>query len=390
MRGGVEHNLTGSSKNDVFNFTGLALTNEDLIINGNGGTDVANILLGTGAQDFDDITDVDTLNFSASGTVAINTNADTGVLDGINASTKTTFTGGNSISTVTLGGSTDTLTATNTAVLDFSGWNGALSDATFVADGFDNGEAGITVQVIGSSLADTVSASYDAGVDSTVSLNMQGVETFDIALVDDAAQLRVDMALVTGLTRINVSDASSEDVEFYNFDNTGVTIDAFTTHTTGTAVEVVLADATGSADSQTFIVGAESADDNVNLTAADIETINISSDTANQVDLDLSGISMTAASTYNTVNFTGTNDIELIATGADITTIDASGMGTGGAIVQTGRTSTVASTYTGSAGDDTFIMMNLGDTLSGGSGTGDTLDINLTQAVGTAIIDLTR
>ena len=47
---------------------------------------------------------------------------------------------------------------------------------------------------------------------------MQGVETFDIALVDDAAQLRVDMALVTGLTRINVSDASSEDVEFYNFE----------------------------------------------------------------------------------------------------------------------------------------------------------------------------
>ena len=159
------------------------------------------------------------------------------------------------------------------------------------------------MQVIGSSLADTVSASYDAGVDSTVSLNMQGVETFDIALVDDAAQLRVDMALVTGLTRINVSDASSEDVEFYNFDNTGVTIDAFTTHTTGTAVEVVLADATGSlfSDFHRWLMCWH----NVNLTAA--WTINISSDTVTRFDL--SGISMTAASTYNTVNFTGTNDI---------------------------------------------------------------------------------
>ena len=66
MRGGAVHNLTGSSKNDTFNLTGLALTNDVVVINGNGGTDVANILLGTGAQDFGGISDVDTLNFSAS------------------------------------------------------------------------------------------------------------------------------------------------------------------------------------------------------------------------------------------------------------------------------------------------------------------------------------
>ena len=98
---------------------------------------------------------------------------------------------------------------------------------------------------------------------------------------------------------------------------------------------------------------------------------------------------MTAANATNTVNITGTNDNELIATGEDVATIDASGMGSGGAIVQSGRTRTCASTYTGSAGDETFIMMNIGDTFSGGAGTGDTLDINLTQAVGSAIIDLT-
>ena len=70
---------------------------------------------------------------------------DADVLDGINESTKTTFSGGNSISTVTLGGSNDALTATNTAVLDFSGWNGTIADATFAANALDNGEAGITV-----------------------------------------------------------------------------------------------------------------------------------------------------------------------------------------------------------------------------------------------------
>ena len=185
-----------------------------------------------------------------------------------------------------------------------------------------------------------------------------------------------------------MTDASDESVEFYNM-GTGTIVDVTSTDSTNTVAEVVLADATGSSDSQTFVVAAASADDNVSLVAADIETINISSDSSNQVDLTLSGISMTAASATNTVNFTGTNDIELIATGEDVATIDASGMGTGGAIVQTGRTRTSASTYTGSAGDDTFIMMNIGDTLSGGAGTGDTLDINLTQAVGSAIIDLT-
>ena len=386
MRGGVAHTLTGSSGNDTFNFTGLAVDGDDMVLDGNGGTDVANILLATGAQDFDNIADIDTLNFSASGTVAITTNADGGVLDGINAATSTTFTGGNSISTVTLGGSAAGLSAANSAVIDFSGWNGALADATFDQDAFDTGEAGITVQVIGSSLADTVSASYSAGTDALVQLNMQGVETFDVDLANHGTEMRIDMALVTGLTRINVTDASSESVEFFNL-GTGTTIDVLSDNAVGTRVETVLADATGSADSQTFIVGATDAEDEVDLVAADIETINISVDTANRAEVDLSGISMTAATATNTVNFTGTNDLELIATGTDIATIDASGMGTGGAVVQTGRTRTASSTYTGSAGDDTFIMLNISDTLSGGAGT-DTLDINATQAVGTAIIDL--
>ena len=387
IRGNTTSSLTGSSKNDTFNVT-TAMSNDLMTIDGNGGTDVLNMILGSGAQDFDKVTDVDTINFTSSGTVAITTNGDSAVLDGINEATKVTFAGGNSISTVTLGGSGDVLTATNSAVLDFSGWNGALSDATFGADLFDNGEAGITVQVVGSSLKDTVSASYDAGTDPTVSLNTQGVEVFDIDLVDDAAELRVDMALVTGMTTINVTDASAERVEFYNL-GTGVTIDVHSDlHTAATTVEVVLADATGSTDAQTFIVAAENGDDDVALVAADIETINISSDTAAQVNLSLAGISMTASTARNTVNFTGANDIELIAVNADVTTIDASGMATGGALVQSGRSATEASTYTGSAGNDTFIMMNAGDILDGGTGTGDTLDINMTQAVGTAIIDL--
>lgn len=195
------------------------------------------------------------------------------------------------------------------------------------------------------------------------------------------------MSLVTGMTTINVTDTSNERVEFYNM-AAGTTIDVLATDTTNTTVEVVYANDTSTTDSQTFIVAAATADDNVALVIDDIETINISSDTANQVDLSLAGVSMTAATARNTVNFTGTNDIELSATGGDVSTINASGMGTGGAIVQTARTSAEASTYTGSGGNDTLIMMHSSDVMDGGAGTGDTLDVNLTQAVGTSIIDL--
>jgi Ca2+-binding RTX toxin-like protein len=344
------------------------------------------MVLGTGAQDFDSITDVDTIAFTTSGTVAITTTA-TGALDGINEATSVTLTGGNSISTLTLGG-TATLTSTNSAKIDLSGFNGALSDATFAGDAFDNGEAGISVQVIGTANADTVSASYDAGTDAAVSTNMQGVETFDVDLSNSAIQTVIDMALTTGLTRINLTDTSAESVQFSNL-AAGVTVDVLSDAATATTAQVVLADATGSADSQTFVVDASDANDGVAITTLDIETLNISSDTADQVDLELANVTMTTASKSVAVNFTGTNDIEVVSASSQVLTIDASGMGTGGAIVQTGRTATAASTYTGSAGADTFIMMATGDVLDSGTGA-DTLDINYTQAVGTAIIDLTQ
>ena len=120
-----------------------------------------------------------------------------------------------------------------------------------------------------------LSGSYDADTDATVSLNTQGVEVFDIALANSNVELQVNMALVTGMTTINVTDASSESVEFNNM-LAGVTVDVTGAAGTRTRVETILADATGSADSQTFIVAAANANDNVDLVATDIETINIS------------------------------------------------------------------------------------------------------------------
>ena len=91
------------------------------------------------------------------------------------------------------------------------------------------------------------------------------------------------MALVTGLTRINVTDASDESVEFYNM-GTGTIVDV-TQLTAQIPLLRLFLQTPLALPSQTFVVAAASADDNVSLVAADIEAINISSDSSNQVDL---------------------------------------------------------------------------------------------------------
>ena len=151
-------------------------------------------------------------------------------------------------------------------------------------------------------------------------------------------------------------------------------------------ITAVLADATGSSDSITLELNGSIADA-ADFTVADVETVNVKIAT-NAESIDLSGISMTAAADVATLKVTGDKALTVSALGADVTTIDASGMGIGGSFIQTGRSSTVVQTATGSAGDDTFIMVNKGDVLSAGAGTGDTLDINDAVILGGISVDL--
>jgi hypothetical protein len=380
------HSLTGSTGNDVF--TAGTTTNSDLTINGVSGTDIYNVTLGAGAADFDSVSNIDTMNITISGSAAVTSDA-TDSLDGINTATKVNFLGGNALSTFTAAGTASTLIGDSAAgnnILDFSGYAGSIGDITFASDDFDNDTAGRTVQVVGTSNTDIVSASY-GGSTQAVQINTQAVERLDIALANGAVTT-FDMSLATGLTTINVTDISSE-TAIFNSLTTGVTVDYTTTDATTSNLTIAQADVSGSSDSQTIIVAAASADDNLTLTMVDIETLNVSSDTANQVDLSLAGVSMTTSGATAAVNVTGTNDIELIATNADINIIDASTMGTGGAVVQTGRSRTDSVTYTGSAGADTFIMINTADTLTGGSGT-DTLDIDKAAILGGLNVDLSN
>ena len=389
VRGDVLHSLTGSSGNDTFTVS-TATTNADMTIDGNGGTDTLNMTLGNGAQDLDSITDVDTLNLTISNSADITT-ALAGTLDGINEATKVNFLGGNASSSVTLGaGGTVELTESNSSVLDFSGFNGTLTNAVFALDDFDSAETvGVNMQVIGTANADKITVDYDADTDASVTINTQGIETIALDMADSNVELVLDMTAVTGLTDINITDASSERIDLYQL-MAGVDVNVTSDHGTATTVEIRGADVSGSTDTQEISVGALGADDGVAVVISNVETLSISGTTANQVDLDLSNAAMTATGAVMSVDFTGSNDIELVATNADITTIDASGMSSGGAIVQTARSATTASDYTGSIGNDTFIMMHANDAMNGATGTSDTLDINYTAILGGISVDLSN
>jgi Ca2+-binding RTX toxin-like protein len=157
---------------------------------------------------------------------------------------------------------------------------------------------------------------------------------------------------------------------------------------------VKLASTTGAEDALTLGAAAVTANDNLKFVVADVETVTIASlgkllsaplTDSTEVDLDLSGISMTAVGATADVVLTGGVALEITATNADIASIDASARTAG--VVQTGRSAETGSTYTGGSGADTFIMMSGSDVLTGGLGS-DTLDVDLGAVLGGINVDL--
>jgi len=378
------HNITGSSKNDTFTLAG-STTGAQLTLDGGAGSgDVLNMTLGDGVQDFSEILNVETINLTVSGSSDITTNAAADDLDGLNLAAQVNITGGNSLSSVILGGNTDVLTgeagATKSNVIDASAYKGVLT-AFYGADAFDDLELGRTQQLIGTaSITDAVTASY-TNADDTVAINMQGIEVLNLSVTNGSA-LAASLAKVTGLSEINFTDASGELVSFSGYD-LATTMDATTTN--NTSVTITPTDATGAADTLKVKAKAGTGDDVLKLVAADVETISIKADSANQVNLDVSGITMTALGATNALVFTGANDIEITADNADIASIDATA--NSGGVIQTVRAKTGAFTSTGGIANDTFIMMNEADVLAGGLGT-DTLTITKTAILGGLSVNL--
>jgi hypothetical protein len=208
---------------------------------------------------------------------------------------------------------------------------------------------------------------------------LNGVEYFKIQA---DASANVDLTDTTGLTRVYVDDDGTAAATTLTDLAAGVGV-YFTTGITGSSVVIDMEDASGSDDSLNVelvaSVGAST------LTVTNVETLTL--DVEGAFNLDLGATTMSTSGATSSLVLTGDSALTLSGTDTDIRTINASGMTTGGSIIQTGREATGASTYTGSLGADTFIMMSTSDVIDGGSGS-DTLDINYAAILGGLNVDL--
>jgi len=355
--------ITGGLRGDTFTIG--ATGNITHAITGGSGSDTTNITVASTFVNAGSI-DTETINMTVvpSADVTLSTSFGTGV-DNVN------LTGGNELSTFTTGTIVDQVKS-----VDASAFGGNIV-ATVADNKLDS-----TVNIKGGVLAtDEVVATL--ATDGTYIPSTAGVEIIDADINGDVT---VDLSGTSGVSRVEVDVANSKTAKVSNIVSEEVRVAAV--GNTSSVVEAIPVDATESDNSIKFYLK----DDNTIVSGAklkttDVETVSITSYTAENVDLSL--LTMTKATDTIKLNlYTSTTTyagITLSATSAQTTTIDAS-LAYG--VTQTGRSATTAVNYTGSAGNDTFIMKTAGDNISGGGGTGDILDVDYAAVLGGISIDL--
>jgi len=353
-------NATGGAYADTFN---IASTTAAHTVSGGGGADVVNITT-AGATDVSNI-DAETVNLNVSAGTAADVSGGT-FHSGVDA---VVVTGGNSLSTFTTGTIHDNVKSVNASAF------GGKSVMTLGDDTADT-----TVSLTGGANAKDSLAFQLSGTNFTATTT--GIETLSGDIDGDDT---VNLNNTSGVTLVSLDIANGKTATVSNVTDEVVRV----THGNAAAqVTVSLKNALGSADTATVELkdAATNLAAGFNIGTSDIETVTIKASSAESVDL--STLAMTAAGSVMTVNVTGDSALTVSALNADVTTVNASGMEDGGSFVQTGRSATAASTYTGSAGNDTIIMMNAQDVLDAGAGTGDTLDINFNAVLGGINVDL--
>ena len=358
--------VTGTSRGDTFTIgsTGAIVHS----ITGGAGTDTVNLTATTGLVNVGSI-DAENINISVvAGTdQTITTSFGTGV-DNV------TLTGGNSLSTFTTG----------TVVTEVKTVNAGAFEGNMIVDVAANA-LDTTVTLTGGKLT-TDELNYNITATGIDYLQSSGIETLDLD-IDETSTL--DLSSASGVVTVDVDLGVAAAAKTFTVDKVGSEVILLTAADDATAdhtLEAKVADSTGSADTIAFKLGTGTIDAGVMLKTTDVETVSINAD--NAADVSLANLSMATAGAVMSVTVTGDSALTVSATNADITTIDASGMTTGGSVTQTGRTGTTAASYTGSAGNDLFIMAGGGDTIAGGAGTGDKLDVNFAAIIGGTHVDL--
>jgi hypothetical protein len=379
VRGGAIHDVTGGAGDDSVTISsGAAAYNVD----GGAGTDNLAMTI-TGAISTNTIANFETSTITVANSAAGSLTLATGEYLNDADHTALTVTGGNSISTFTVG-SMAAIAAAATAIgvanggeaaglvtVDGSGFAGAMT-LTFGDAVVDD-----SLTIKGGAMTDTVLATYGG---TTTEIHTQGVEYFKIQA---DATANIDFTDTTGMTRVYVDDDNTAAATTLTDLKSDVKV-YFTTGVTGSSVTVDMESATGSSD--VLDVELVSSVGTSTFTVTNVETVNM--DVEGAFELDLGAMTMTTAGVHSTLNLTGDSALTLSGVDTDIRTIDGSGMTTGGQIIMSAREATSASTYTGSSGADTFIMRHSGDVINAGSGA-DTLDVNFVSVIGGISIDLT-
>lgn len=378
LRGGNAHDVTGGAGDDTFTISrGVATYNVD----GGAGTDSLTMEMNGTVQ-------TNSIANFESAAITVTNSADAVVTlatgEFINDADFTTLTisGGNSISTMAIGGALGTAAASAAAIGVAAGTEAtgltAINASAFAGNmtlTFGDGVVDDNLTITGGSGTDRVNATY-AG--TTNEVHFSGVERFGIQ-ADGTAN--VDLTDTTGLQRVYVDDDENT-LAATTLTDLAAGVDVyFTTSITGSSLIIDMANASGSED--TLRVELEEITGSATLTVTNIETLTL--DVEGAANIDLGATTMTTGT--SSLILTGDSALTLSGTDTDIRTIDASAMITGSSVVQSGREATGASTYTGSLGADTFIMASTSDVIDGAAGS-DTLDVNFAAILGGTNVDL--
>jgi len=362
--GNVNNAIVGGAGNDTVTIG--TLVGDDA--NGGAGTDILNATIKASLTEA--TTNFETINYTVDKNVQVTVTAANGA--GVDTATTFNLLGGDALTTYAMDFvSPDALTTINMA-----GYTGKSTALTFAASQLAASKLQTITGGAGNDTITATTANNDAGVAS-----MTGIENLVLNVVGGASTF--DFSKTTGLVKVSVDDDNTARTITLSkiADTTAV---AITTGATGTTV--VIDSATKTAADNSIKVTTGTTVGTVNLSISNVETLNLINTTGAST-VDLSAVAMTTAGATSKMIVTGDQVLTIAATNAAITTIDASGMGVGGTVVQTGRSGSAASVYTGADGADTFIMKNSDDVINAGAGT-DTLTIAANLVLGGIQVNL--
>ena len=364
--GSAGNTVAGGAGNDTVTIA-YDLNGDD--VDGAGGIDTLNATMITSSTEAS--ANFEVVNYTIGNSKQITVTGADG--KGVDVATTFNLLGGNSQTTFV----NNYVSPAALTTINLAGYTGATTQQTFAASQLVN-----TMTITGSAGVDTIIATTNNNNAAVAS--MSGIETLKVNVAGGASVF--DFAKTTGITKLLVDD----DGTARSFTATdlpdGVTIEV--EHgVTGSTLVVDQLNKASTDNVQNITIKTTATDTHTyNIDADDIETINIKMSDASV--LGLSGSTMTATGASSTLNLTGDKVATLATVNTDIKTINAEGMTTGGGVIQSARSTTSAVNYTGSVGDDTFIMMNAGDNLDGGLDGTDTLDINVAAILGGIQVDL--